>query len=42
MSEGFISHGCLRLVDEDEPSFWESLGYKNHGDPWKEERYWGD
>jgi DMSO/TMAO reductase YedYZ molybdopterin-dependent catalytic subunit len=20
----------------------ESLGYNNHGDPWKEERYWGD
>ena len=32
----------LRLVDEDEPGFWESLGYNNHGDPWKEERYWGD
>ena len=32
----------LRLVDEDEPGFWESLGYHNHGDPWKEERYWGD
>jgi DMSO/TMAO reductase YedYZ molybdopterin-dependent catalytic subunit len=22
--------------------FWESLGYHNHGDPWREERYWGD
>jgi len=32
----------LRLVAEDEPGFWESLGYHNHGDPWKEERYWGD
>jgi DMSO/TMAO reductase YedYZ molybdopterin-dependent catalytic subunit len=32
----------LRLVDEDEPGFWETLGYHNHGDPWKEERYWGD
>jgi len=32
----------LRLIDEDEPGFWESLGYHNHGDPWKEERYWGD
>ena len=32
----------LRLVDEDEPGFWESLGYNNHGDPWKEERYRGD
>ncbi|HEY4387595.1 MAG TPA: sulfite oxidase-like oxidoreductase [Ktedonobacteraceae bacterium] len=32
----------LRLVDTDEPGFWESLGYHNHGDPWKEERYQGD
>ena len=32
----------LRLVEQDEPGFWESLGYHNHGDPWKEERYWGD
>ncbi len=32
----------LRLVDEDEPGFWESLGYHNYGDPWKEERYQGD
>ncbi|HEX7737027.1 MAG TPA: sulfite oxidase-like oxidoreductase [Ktedonobacteraceae bacterium] len=32
----------LRLVAQDEPGFWESLGYHNHGDPWKEERYRGD
>jgi DMSO/TMAO reductase YedYZ molybdopterin-dependent catalytic subunit len=32
----------LRLLDQDEPGFWESLGYHNHGDPWKEERYRGD
>ena len=32
----------LRLVEEDEPGFWESLGYHNEGDPWKEQRYWGD
>ncbi|GHO87660.1 sulfite oxidase-like oxidoreductase [Dictyobacter formicarum] len=32
----------LRLVDQDEQGFWESLGYNNHGDPWKEERYQGD
>jgi DMSO/TMAO reductase YedYZ molybdopterin-dependent catalytic subunit len=30
----------LRLSEKDEPGFWESLGYNNHGDPWKEERYW--
>jgi DMSO/TMAO reductase YedYZ molybdopterin-dependent catalytic subunit len=32
----------LRLLERDEQGFWESLGYNNHGDPWKEERYWGD
>ena len=32
----------LRLLDHDEPGFWELNGYHNRGDPWKEERYWGD
>jgi DMSO/TMAO reductase YedYZ molybdopterin-dependent catalytic subunit len=32
----------LTLIDEDQAGFWESLGYNNHGDPWKEERYYGD
>jgi DMSO/TMAO reductase YedYZ molybdopterin-dependent catalytic subunit len=32
----------LRLMDEDEPGFWETLGYHNYGDPWREQRYWGD
>ncbi len=32
----------LRLMDKDKSGFWESLGYNNHGDPWKEERYTGD
>ncbi len=32
----------LRLMEKDQPGFWESLGYNNHGDPWKEERYQGD
>jgi DMSO/TMAO reductase YedYZ molybdopterin-dependent catalytic subunit len=32
----------LRLLDHDQPGFWEVNGYHNHGDPWKEERYWGD
>jgi DMSO/TMAO reductase YedYZ molybdopterin-dependent catalytic subunit len=26
----------------DKPGFWERNGYHNQGDPWKEERYWGD
>jgi DMSO/TMAO reductase YedYZ molybdopterin-dependent catalytic subunit len=32
----------LRIMDHDEPGFWESNGYHNRGDPWKEERYWTD
>jgi DMSO/TMAO reductase YedYZ molybdopterin-dependent catalytic subunit len=32
----------LRLLADDEPGFWESLGYHNRGDPWREERYSGD
>jgi DMSO/TMAO reductase YedYZ molybdopterin-dependent catalytic subunit len=32
----------LELTLEDEPGFWESIGYHNHGDPWREQRNWGD
>ncbi|HBW18195.1 MAG: sulfite oxidase-like oxidoreductase [Streptosporangiaceae bacterium] len=32
----------IRLSTEDEPGFWESAGYHNYGDPWREQRYWGD
>ncbi len=32
----------LTLMLQDEPGFWESLGYNNYGDPWREQRYWGD
>jgi DMSO/TMAO reductase YedYZ molybdopterin-dependent catalytic subunit len=32
----------IRLLDRDQPGFWESLGYHNYGDPWREQRYWGD
>ena len=32
----------LRLMDHDEPGFWEANGYHNRGDPWREERYWSD
>ena len=34
-------HG-LQLLNDDEPGFWESLGYHNYGDPWWEQRYDGD
>ena len=32
----------LTLLDHDEPGFWETFGYHNYGDPWREQRYWGD
>jgi DMSO/TMAO reductase YedYZ molybdopterin-dependent catalytic subunit len=32
----------LALRDDDEPGFWESNGYHMRGDPWLEQRYWGD
>jgi DMSO/TMAO reductase YedYZ molybdopterin-dependent catalytic subunit len=32
----------IRLMEKDRPGFWESAGYHNHGDPWKEQRYWND
>ncbi len=32
----------LTFTDEDEPGFWEAAGYHNHGDPWREQRYWSD
>ena len=32
----------LDLMTEDSWGFWERLGYHAYGDPWKEQRYWGD
>jgi DMSO/TMAO reductase YedYZ molybdopterin-dependent catalytic subunit len=32
----------LRLLDHDEPGFWETRGYHALGDPWSEQRYDGD
>jgi DMSO/TMAO reductase YedYZ molybdopterin-dependent catalytic subunit len=32
----------LVFMDYDEPGFWESLGYHDRGDPWREQRYQGD
>ena len=29
----------LEFTTKDKPGFWETRGYHNHGDPWKEERY---
>ena len=32
----------LELREDDEPGFWETYGYHNYSDPWKEQRYAGD
>jgi DMSO/TMAO reductase YedYZ molybdopterin-dependent catalytic subunit len=32
----------ISLHTEDQAGFWESLGYHMYGDPWREQRYWGD
>jgi DMSO/TMAO reductase YedYZ molybdopterin-dependent catalytic subunit len=47
VSRGF--HGRRREGPSDrvppgqyEPGFWESNGYHLRGDPWLEQRYWGD
>ena len=32
----------LTLTIDDEPGFWETYGYHDHGDPWLEQRYQGD
>ncbi len=32
----------ITLQNEEQPGFWESNGYHIRGDPWREQRYWGD
>ncbi len=32
----------IRLENDEVPGFWESNGYHLRGDPWREQRYWGD
>lgn len=29
----------IRFSAHDEPGYWETRGYNNHADPWREERY---
>jgi DMSO/TMAO reductase YedYZ molybdopterin-dependent catalytic subunit len=31
--------GGVEFIKENKRGFWETYGYHNHGDPWKEERY---
>ncbi len=30
---------AIHFVGSDQPGYWETRGYSNHADPWKEERY---
>jgi len=32
----------ITLQNGEQPGFWESNGYHIRGDPWREQRYWGD
>jgi DMSO/TMAO reductase YedYZ molybdopterin-dependent catalytic subunit len=32
----------IEVMEYAEPGFWESLGYHDRGDPWREQRYQGD
>ena len=32
----------MKLLEHDEPGFWERNGYHDRGDPWLEQRYQGD
>ena len=32
----------LEFMTGDQPGFWERNGYNMYGDPWREQRYWGD
>ena len=32
----------IEFLGMDQPGFWERNGYHMYGDPWKEQRYWGD
>jgi DMSO/TMAO reductase YedYZ molybdopterin-dependent catalytic subunit len=32
----------LELLDADTPGFWEQNGYHLYGDPFREQRFWGD
>jgi DMSO/TMAO reductase YedYZ molybdopterin-dependent catalytic subunit len=32
----------FELLDHDQRGFWEHNGYHDYGDPWLEQRHWGD
>ena len=43
-TSGSRPSGCAASTcsSQDEPGFWEQLGYHDYGDPWREQRYQGD
>ena len=43
-TSGRARSGCAACGStlEEEPGFWEQGGYHIYGDPWREQRYWGD
>jgi DMSO/TMAO reductase YedYZ molybdopterin-dependent catalytic subunit len=32
----------ITLSHDEVPGFWETAGYHNYGDPWREQRYWDE
>jgi DMSO/TMAO reductase YedYZ molybdopterin-dependent catalytic subunit len=32
----------IDLLEDNHPGFWETFGYHDYGDPWREQRYAGD
>jgi DMSO/TMAO reductase YedYZ molybdopterin-dependent catalytic subunit len=32
----------ITLSHDDDHGFWETAGYHNYGDPWREQRYWDE
>ena len=32
----------ITMTVDDQPGFWETAGYHNYADPWREQRYWGE
>jgi DMSO/TMAO reductase YedYZ molybdopterin-dependent catalytic subunit len=33
---------CIEVMNADKPGFWERNGYHMYGDPFREQRHWGD
>ena len=42
LEEREVGARAARCATTTSPGFWERYGYHNYGDPWREQRYWGD